>query len=427
MRGVVPRPGWSQTRPGGVNGKSAGLTPGRPPAYTFPPRRTPPDPHRFPIASPPDTAVPARLVPAALRRLYRRAVPHPAPDFAGLWEAACTKWFVGELHVHPDAVLAVTGWAVTPPNYRPYLEFRVNGTPAASATYPLPRPDVAAKLPFAAGALDSGFAVVHPLPDPAADLTLTLADARTGQSLGKDYPPVYVPGPGRAGPLPAGHRIARVIGESSVFNFRAGGFTVFRTLEDAVERAAGQVLADFPRVLDWGCGCARVSRYFLDASGVQLTGADVDPDNVAWCRDHLPNGEWLTLPLRPPTPLPAAGFDMAIGVSVFTHLKEPEQRTWLRELERVVRPGGLALMTFHGPASVVWAGLSAERYAQVRSAGIADQPNPLYDADLGEADYYRDVFHSAAYVRRVWGRHFDILAIEPCAIAHQDLVVMRRR
>jgi SAM-dependent methyltransferase len=218
-----------------------------------------------------------------------------------------------------------------------------------------------------------------------------------------------------------------VIGEPSDFFFRMGGYTAFRALAQAVREATGAELTAYPRVLDWGCGCGRVSRYFLPLPGVSVAGVDVDPENVAWCRANLPGGAWDVVPLRPPTDLPTAGFDLAFGVSVFTHLGEPEQFAWLEELRRVVRPGGLALMTFHGEASLVWSRLSAERYTQLRRDGFCEQPNPLYDADLGEADYYRDVFHTAEYVRREWGKYFEIVAIKPTWVAHQDLVVMRRR
>ncbi len=367
-----------------------------------------------------------RLVPAPLRRLLRRAFPHAPPDFARLWDAACGKWVVGRTTLDGDT-LHVTGWLVAPAAVRPHVEFRVNGAAADRASFPVPRPDVAARLPFVPGAADSGFEVHATLADPDADVALTVHDRRTGQPLGRDYAPVLVPAAARVGPVPAGNRVARVIGEPSDFNFRMGGWTAFRRLEAAVRDAVGAELTAYPRVLDWGCGCARVSRYFLPLPGVRVTGVDVDADNVDWCRGHLPGGAWETVPLRPPTHLPTAGFDLAFGVSVFTHLSEPDQLAWLGELRRVVRPGGLALMTFHGDASVVWSGLSAERYGALNRDGICDQDNPLYDADLAEPDYYRDTFHTLDYIRRTWGRAFEILAVRPAFVSHQDLVVMRRR
>jgi SAM-dependent methyltransferase len=372
----------------------------------------------------------APLVPPSVRRLFRRVFPHRPPDYARLWDRACQKWAVGrETHAH-QGHLNITGWLVAPPGLRPHVGFLVNGEPADHVFFPVSRPDVAELFPFVPDAGASGFDVWKALPagvlEPG-DLTITPVDRRTGRPLGWDYAPYHIPSADRSGPLPAPHQMARVIGEPSDFYFRSGGYTAFRALEEAVREATGDELTAYPRVLDWGCGCGRVSRYFLPLPGASVAGVDVDPENVAWCRANLPSGQWDVVPLRPPTGLPTAGFDLAFGVSVFTHLGESEQFAWLDELRRVVRPGGLALMTFHGEASLVWSRLSAERYTQLRRDGFCEQPNPLYDADLGEADYYRDVFHTAEYVRRVWGKYFEVVAIKPTWVAHQDLVVMRRR
>jgi SAM-dependent methyltransferase len=326
--------------------------------------------------------------------------------------------------------LHVIGWTVVPPDRRQDLQFLVNGRLADRVIYPVPRPDVAERMPFAVGAAESGFDLFLTLPagttDPG-DLKIECIDRRTGRPFGWDYEPYFVPSATRSGPLPTGNRIARVIGKDSDYYFRLGGYTTYQAMVRAVAAATGTNPADYRRVLDWGCGCGRVSRYFLDQPGCRLTGADVDADNVGWCRTNLPGGTWDVLPLRPPTTLPGGSFDLAIGVSVFTHLREPDQFAWLAELRRVIRPGGLALMTFHGRASIVWSDLSAERYTALKRRGICDQPNRIYDAELGEDDYYRDVYHTEQYVRRNWGKYFEVLAIYPCSVSHQDLVVMRRR
>jgi SAM-dependent methyltransferase len=370
------------------------------------------------------------ILPPSVRRLFRRVFPHRPPDYARLWERACQKWAVGhETHPH-ESHFNITGWLVAPPELRPHVDFRVNGEPADKVYFPLPRPDVAELFPFVPDAGSSGFDVWKRQPAGSSgpgDLTVEPVDRRTGRPLGWDYAAYHVPSAGRAGPMPALHQMARVIGAPSDFNFRMGGYTAFRALERAVRETTGEELTAYPRVLDWGCGCGRVSRFYLPLPGVRVAGVDVDPENVGWCRANLPGGVWDVVPLRPPTGLPAAGFDLAFGVSVFTHLGEPEQFAWLAELRRVVRPGGLALMTFHGEASLVWSRLSAGRYTELRRGGFCEQPNPLYDADLGEADYYRDVFHTTEYVRREWGKYFEVLAIMPTRVAHQDLAVMRRK
>jgi len=47
---------------------------------------------------------------------------------------------------------------------------------------------------------------------------------------------------------------------------------------------------------------------------------------------------------QPPLPFPDNSFDLIYAVSVFTHLSEEHQRTWLPELRRVLRPGGRLLL-----------------------------------------------------------------------------------
>ena len=62
----------------------------------------------------------------------------------------------------------------------------------------------------------------------------------------------------------------------------------------------------------------------------------------------------------------------------------------------------------------------------LKKQGICDQENPIYDAALSEADYYRDTFHTTDYVRKHWGEYFEIANVLPSAISHQDLVIMKK-
>jgi SAM-dependent methyltransferase len=48
---------------------------------------------------------------------------------------------------------------------------------------------------------------------------------------------------------------------------------------------------------------------------------------------------------RPPTPFPADRFDLIYAFSVFSHLSEPVHEAWLGELSRILRPGGLLVVT----------------------------------------------------------------------------------
>lgn len=66
---------------------------------------------------------------------------------------------------------------------------------------------------------------------------------------------------------------------------------------------------------------------------------------MAWCEAKLA-GQFRRTRLEPPLPYGDAQFDLVYALSVFTHMHEENARAWLAELARVVRPGGLALLTY---------------------------------------------------------------------------------
>lgn len=105
--------------------------------------------------------------------------------------------------------------------------------------------------------------------------------------------------------------------------------------------------ADQPdaKVLEFGAGCGRVARWWIERSPAAFHGCDIHPKLVAWCQGHLA-GDFRQTKLDPPTPYEDGAFDLVYALSVFTHMHEANASAWLAELARIVRPGGLALLTF---------------------------------------------------------------------------------
>lgn len=103
-------------------------------------------------------------------------------------------------------------------------------------------------------------------------------------------------------------------------------------------------------LLDFGCGCGRVTRRWLGLRGVDVAGSDTSEEALEWCRRNLPFARFETNGLAPPLAFDDQAFDLVYALSVFTHLPEELQLAWMRELHRVLRPGGLLLLTTHGIA-----------------------------------------------------------------------------
>jgi SAM-dependent methyltransferase len=109
-------------------------------------------------------------------------------------------------------------------------------------------------------------------------------------------------------------------------------------------------IGELEALLDFGCGCGRITRWWADLDGPQIHACDYNPELVAWCSENLPFVLAAVNRLEPPLPYEADRFDFAYALSVFTHLREEKQRPWLEELGRVLRPGAPLLFTVSGEA-----------------------------------------------------------------------------
>jgi SAM-dependent methyltransferase len=194
-------------------------------------------------------------------------------------------------------------------------------------------------------------------------------------------------------------------------------------------------------ILDFGCSSGRVLRHLhVHEPTAKLLGIDVNVAAVSWARAHLPfviaQGTFI-----PTLPLPDASIDVAYAGSVFTHIDDTEE-AWLLELRRVLRPDGVALVSFHPERS--WAEMVDPAHplrALVESTPHRMDPPgdvPVFDARppanaervvftaLDQPSSNANVVHSRAYVREHWGRLFKVEGfVDRAHGAHQDAVVLR--
>jgi SAM-dependent methyltransferase len=169
------------------------------------------------------------------------------------------------------------------------------------------------------------------------------------------------------------------------------------------------------RVLDFGCGCGRTIRWFLpdaadpEYSGVEFHGVDVDAQAIAWCKEHLHGGHFSANPLLPPLSYPPEFFDVIYCFSVFTHLDEAMQDLWLAELGRILKPGGLLLMTVHAESAVEI--LDEAQKSELQLRGFAHARSQKLSGLV--PDWYQTTWHSREYiVSRLAAKFGDIRYFE---------------
>jgi SAM-dependent methyltransferase len=150
-------------------------------------------------------------------------------------------------------------------------------------------------------------------------------------------------------PLPPAHLQVLVSGVASP-RFEQKGAEAAASIREILRRTGGDI--DGCRaVLDFGVGCGRIARHWARIEGPEWHACDYNPLLVRWCQENLPFLRTDKNELDPPLPYADASFDLVYAYSVFTHLTEPLQHRWMRELVRVIEPGGRIIFSTHGDAT----------------------------------------------------------------------------
>jgi 2-polyprenyl-3-methyl-5-hydroxy-6-metoxy-1,4-benzoquinol methylase len=221
-------------------------------------------------------------------------------------------------------------------------------------------------------------------------------------------------------PLPPTSLIVRVAGTPDVAWFLRGGRLAAGSIRAALWRQ-GLRIEELGAVLDFGCGCGRVTRNWLALRDTDVFGSDMNEEAIEWCRRNLPFATFEPNGLAPPLAFDTAQFDLVYALSVFTHLPEELQILWMRELDRVLRPGALLLLSTHGEHYVPR--LSSEERERFAGGEVVVRWEEVAGTNLCTA------FHPPSYVRERLAAAFeplDFVAEGAKGNPHQDLFVFRR-
>jgi SAM-dependent methyltransferase len=220
-------------------------------------------------------------------------------------------------------------------------------------------------------------------------------------------------------PMPPPRLIVRVAGSSDPGWFLESGRRAAASVRELLARC-GVAVDDLGSILDFGCGCGRVTRTWRDFRG-SVSGSDRDREAVDWSRERLPFAHFELNGLTPPLAFDDDSFDLVYALSVFTHLTEDLQRAWIRELHRVLRPGGYLVVSTHGEAYLPR--LTPRERERFRDGELVVRWPQAAGTNLCGA------YHPEAWLRSRLAHGFDVLAFETEGARgnpQQDLSLLRR-
>ena len=103
------------------------------------------------------------------------------------------------------------------------------------------------------------------------------------------------------------------------------------------------------QIFDFGSGIGNSLPFFRKYFGQsELQCGDVSAKSIEIAQTRFPGQEKYLLVGRK-IPLPTHSQDIAFSACVFHHISHDKHRYWLRELHRIVRPGGLLVIYEHNP------------------------------------------------------------------------------
>jgi ubiquinone/menaquinone biosynthesis C-methylase UbiE len=146
---------------------------------------------------------------------------------------------------------------------------------------------------------------------------------------------------------------------------------------DLVARAVRRHLPPGGRVLDVGCGAGLVADRILDLNA-EYVGFDFGGPHIEYAAKKFAE---LRSPLQVSlvrcdgerTPFADVSMDVVVMSEVIEHLLRPELAVW--EIARVLRPGGIFIMTTNNASEMPLRGPQSHLFAWIEKALGADRPS----------------------------------------------------
>jgi len=218
-------------------------------------------------------------------------------------------------------------------------------------------------------------------------------------------------------------------GENGPGIFVRQGTRMSAALEDCIIKHVKTKEVKDLDILDFGCGVGRVTLPFYHKYQQPKIICDVDSVSLAYVRSVIPSITAIKTEYTPPTPFIDGSFDVIMAISVWTHLPPDLQIPWLLEIRRILRPGGVALISTSSYQALVGRRIKLTAWKSVTDDDLSREGFIFREAGAtaGITGVYGYALHTAEYIRHNWSHVLDVIEIVEGGIEGvQDINILRR-
>jgi SAM-dependent methyltransferase len=203
--------------------------------------------------------------------------------------------------------------------------------------------------------------------------------------------------------------VTRIMGSADINAYRDTGKSVYLDLSMILLKYFQKTWTDFDAILDFGVGSGRIARWLPARAQAKLYGVDVHAESIRWCRKHL-IGAYSMHADDPPLAFAEDTFDCVYGFAVFSHMDNETAGKWIRELHRVIKPGGIVLASAH----LSWASskiLNPEEWARYQEQGYVYREFTATGADIVDPLRAVNAFVTERHFWEMWKDDFELIGI----------------
>ena len=211
----------------------------------------------------------------------------------------------------------------------------------------------------------------------------------------------------------------------------------------------GQPIKPSDKLLDFGIGWGRISRFFLREISIDnIYGLDVMDEFIGICRDTFGTDNFSVTTPFPPTKIANEKFNFIVGYSVFSHLSEEACAKWMEEFYRILSPGGMVALTTRGrpffdfceslkdkghkgylnALGSMFEDIDAMRAKYDRGEVVHSNKDGVNGGGAMTADFYGETFIPEAYARNAYKKYFVLekFLFDPARQTHPIMIFKKR-